>query len=280
MSGALGGTKVTVADYLTSRLAEKQALHLLAANAQRRSVPSGDATTRTAPAGRTRSSRSRQVRDSGTVERYAPARGRVGRLGCRCRRHLTMGWRYGLLAAWMFAAVVFLIQVWSHIARMDPPTTAAHAVREDSGRKTTDVLVVLAAVASLGAVALLLSSGSSSGKDLQALLSVGSVALAWASVHTMYTTRYARAPGVDHVSIRQLSDGSSDHHRRIWICTGGSGYAREERVEAGSCGGLSKRLFSPFTQVRDLLQAGPTGGPTEGMRSAPYCATIPGVEVH
>ena len=105
---------------------------------------------------------------------------------------LTVGWRYGLLAAWMFAAVVFLVQVWSHIARMDPPTTAAHAVREDSGRKTTDVLVVLAAVASLGAVALLLSSGSSSGKDLQALLSVGSVALAWASVHTMYTTRYAR----------------------------------------------------------------------------------------
>jgi uncharacterized membrane protein len=80
---------------------------------------------------------------------------------------VTVGWRYGLLAAWMFAAVVFLV-------------------------KTTDVLVVLAAVASLGAVALLLSSGSSSGKDLQALLSVGSVALAWASVYTMYTTRYAR----------------------------------------------------------------------------------------
>jgi len=105
---------------------------------------------------------------------------------------LSVGWRYGLLAAWVFAAVVFLVQVWSHIARMDPATTAAHAVREDSGRKTTDLLVVLAAVASLGAVAVLLSSGSASDKDLQALLSVGSVALAWASVHTMYTTRYAR----------------------------------------------------------------------------------------
>jgi len=61
MAARTGGTKVTVADYLTSRLAGKQALRLLA-NAQRRSVPSGDATTRTAPAGRTRSSRSRQVR--------------------------------------------------------------------------------------------------------------------------------------------------------------------------------------------------------------------------
>jgi len=103
----------------------------------------------------------------------------------------TVGWRYGLLAGWMVAALVFLTWIWLDIARMDAPTTAAHAVREDSGRKTSDALVVVAAVASLGAVALLLSSGSSSGQDLQALLSVSSVALAWASVHTMYTTRYA-----------------------------------------------------------------------------------------
>jgi len=102
------------------------------------------------------------------------------------------GWRYGLLAGWMVAAVVFLASIWLRILRMDPPETAAHAVREDSGRKTTDALVVLAAVASLGGVGLLLASGSSSAKDLQALLSVSSVALAWASVHTMYTTRYAR----------------------------------------------------------------------------------------
>ena len=84
---------------------------------------------------------------------------------------------------------------WSRYGATSPgwtPDDRRAAVREDSGHKTTDVLVVLAAVASLGAVALLLSSGSSSGKDLQALLSVGSVALAWASVHTMYTTRYAR----------------------------------------------------------------------------------------
>lgn len=105
---------------------------------------------------------------------------------------LTAGWRYGLLVGWMVGAAVFLVWVWASIARLDPSATAANAVREDSGRKTTDVLIVLAAVASLGAVALLLSSGSSSDKDLQALLSVAAVALAWASVHTMYTTRYAR----------------------------------------------------------------------------------------
>jgi len=149
---------------------------------------------------------------------------------------LTVGWRYGLLAAWMFAAVVFLVQVWSHIARMDPPTTAAHAVREDSGRKTTHVLVVLAAVASLGAVALLLSSGSSSGCGrLQRQRAVGVSCLdlyrRWSPA---WRSERQGAPGVDHVSIRQLSDGSSDHHRRIWICprrTRGSGVVRR-RFEA------------------------------------------------
>lgn len=106
-------------------------------------------------------------------------------------------WRYGLLAGWMVTASVFLTWTWLSIARMSARATAAHALREDTGRKATDALVVLAAVASLGAVALLLSSSSSSGKDLQALLSVGSVGLAWASVHTMYTTRYARLYYVD-----------------------------------------------------------------------------------
>jgi uncharacterized membrane protein len=104
----------------------------------------------------------------------------------------TVGWRYGPLVGWMVAAAVFLTWVWSRIVHLDARETAAHAVREDPGRRTSDILIVVAAVASLGAVALLLSGASSSGKDLQALLGVVSVAVAWASVHTMYTTRYAR----------------------------------------------------------------------------------------
>jgi len=49
-----------------------------------------------------------------------PAAGLAG-LAAGAAVTLTVGWRYGLLAAWMFAAAVFLVQVWSHIARMDPP---------------------------------------------------------------------------------------------------------------------------------------------------------------
>jgi len=74
---------------------------------------------------------------------------------------------------------------------MDAPTTAKHAVREDPGRAAMDVLVLTAAVASLAAVALLLTS-SGPNPDAQAALSVGSVAVAWAAVHTTFAVRYAR----------------------------------------------------------------------------------------
>jgi uncharacterized membrane protein len=99
-------------------------------------------------------------------------------------------WRYGLLAGWMVAAVLFvgwtLLTIWP----MGPADTAGHANRDDPGRGTLDVLVLLSAVASLGAVAiLLLEQATNSGLD--SMLSVASVVLAWVAVHTVYTTRYA-----------------------------------------------------------------------------------------
>ncbi|MEP6562377.1 MAG: DUF1345 domain-containing protein, partial [Nakamurella sp.] len=73
---------------------------------------------------------------------------------------------------------------------MDAGQTAAHARRDDPGRGTLDLLVVGAAVASLGAVAiLLLDKADNSAVD--AVLSVGSIGLAWSCVHTVYATRYA-----------------------------------------------------------------------------------------
>jgi uncharacterized membrane protein len=101
-----------------------------------------------------------------------------------------MNWRYGLLAGWMAAAVLFvgwtLLTIWP----LGPAETAKHAMRDDPGRGTLDLLVLLAAVASLGAVAiLLLEQATNSGLD--SVLSVASVVLAWISVHTVYTTRYA-----------------------------------------------------------------------------------------
>lgn len=100
-------------------------------------------------------------------------------------------WEYGLLLGWMAGAALFLGWIWTTIGSMDAAETAAHALREDTGRALTDLVVLFAAVASLGAVGLLLMGGSGS-KTLAAGLSLGSIALAWTIVHTIFTTRYAR----------------------------------------------------------------------------------------
>ena len=103
-------------------------------------------------------------------------------------------WQVALLVGWMAAAALFVVWMWVTIWPMDAGATKAHSSREDPGRAATDATFLLAALASLIAVGLLLLGGASNagGKPTQAALSLGSVVLAWASVHTLFTARYAR----------------------------------------------------------------------------------------
>jgi uncharacterized membrane protein len=104
-------------------------------------------------------------------------------------------WQIGLLVGWIAGATTQNIWVWLTIRRMDAQQTAAHAVREDPGRAITDVAVLVAAVASLGAVAIVISSTSQThgmSKAIHVATSVLSVVSAWLLVHLSYTTRYAR----------------------------------------------------------------------------------------
>ncbi len=103
-------------------------------------------------------------------------------------------WRYGILIGWIAAAAVFIGWMWITIWPMDAPSTAGHAIREDPGRAALQATVILSSLASLFAVMLLLVSGSAAAatRDVQAGLSVLGIALAWACVHTIFTTRYAR----------------------------------------------------------------------------------------
>jgi uncharacterized membrane protein len=102
------------------------------------------------------------------------------------------GIRYGMLAGWMVFAVAFLTATWVTIAPMSAELTAAHASSEDPQPVLADALVVVAALISLVAVGSLLLQDSSTNRDVSATVSVVAVALAWASVHTVFTTRYAR----------------------------------------------------------------------------------------
>ncbi len=99
-------------------------------------------------------------------------------------------WRYGLLAGWMVAGLLFVTWTLLTIWPLGPAETARHALRDDPGRGIFDLLVLLAAVASLGAVAILLLE-QATNSAIDSVLSVASVVLAWVAVHTVYTTRYA-----------------------------------------------------------------------------------------
>ena len=105
-------------------------------------------------------------------------------------------WPYAPVAGWAAAAATFVVWAWAGaIAPMSPAQTAAHAVREDPGNAASDLIVLIAAVVSLAAVGFVLiqaSSATGSAQSWLAAAAVGTVALSWAAVHTLFTLRYAR----------------------------------------------------------------------------------------
>jgi uncharacterized membrane protein len=104
-------------------------------------------------------------------------------------------WAYAPLAGWDVAALVFSAWVWAVTAPMDAVFTAAHATREDPGRAETDLIVLVAAVASLAAVGFVLiqaSSATGNRENLLVALGVLSVALSWFAVHSLFALKYAR----------------------------------------------------------------------------------------
>jgi uncharacterized membrane protein len=104
-------------------------------------------------------------------------------------------WQIGTLAGWDAAAVVYLVWTWTTIWRRDATATARLAVREDPGRATADAVVLVASVASLLAVGLVITAGSTTdlgARDGRAGLAVASVVLSWMVVQTVFTSRYAR----------------------------------------------------------------------------------------
>lgn len=104
-------------------------------------------------------------------------------------------WTYAALIGWDAAAAIFCTWVWVAVGGMSPDETDAYAGREDPGRTATEALMLLATVASLVAVGVVLvsASGAHGAKEgLLAGLAVGSVALGWLLIHTLFTLRYAR----------------------------------------------------------------------------------------
>ena len=101
-----------------------------------------------------------------------------------------------LLIGWEVAVLTLIIWVWAITWPMDHKRTAEFARREDPGRVGVDILLILASVASLGAVGYALFQANSTADNTRQLLltciSLFSVVVSWALIHTIYTLRYAR----------------------------------------------------------------------------------------
>jgi uncharacterized membrane protein len=104
-------------------------------------------------------------------------------------------WSVATLLAFDSAALVFVASVWATIAKVDAPTTAKIARAEDPSRSVAEGILLNAGAASLVAVAFTLGQAGRAGAPTRGLLTalaLGSVALAWLSVHTVFVLRYAR----------------------------------------------------------------------------------------
>jgi uncharacterized membrane protein len=99
-----------------------------------------------------------------------------------------------LLVGWIAAATVALVWVWRISWPQDAKGTKQLAEEERRSR-STDTAVVLAAVASLGAVVSALFNSGGSGNSLagaSVALSIVAVVLSWALVNAVFALRYAR----------------------------------------------------------------------------------------
>jgi uncharacterized membrane protein len=101
---------------------------------------------------------------------------------------------YAPSAGWDVAAAGYCLWVWLAIWPMDGAATSARAKAEDPNRAISDVIALTACVASIAAVGVVLvgaKSAHGSQAVLLAALGLGTVAISWFTVHTIFTLRYA-----------------------------------------------------------------------------------------
>ncbi len=104
-------------------------------------------------------------------------------------------WSVAALCASGVAALVFIVWVWISVGRAGPAATVRLARTEDASPIAAESVLIAAGAASLVAVAFTLSqagNASAPARGLLTALAIGSVSLAWMSVHTVHVLRYAR----------------------------------------------------------------------------------------
>ncbi|HVV66578.1 MAG TPA: DUF1345 domain-containing protein [Candidatus Saccharimonadales bacterium] len=97
-----------------------------------------------------------------------------------------------MLIGWDAGAIALLIMLWRDFAGHDAERTAVIARRDDMNQSLTDIVLVVASVASIVAVAVLLKGSSGKGASLSDIgFGLLSIVISWAVVHSVFMLRYA-----------------------------------------------------------------------------------------
>jgi len=108
---------------------------------------------------------------------------------------LTLGWVYAATVGWGVSCIVYIAGVWGSVMTLDAPATKERAHREDPTSVISELLTLVASVASIGAVVTLIVAGKNAhgiAAVLVPVLALLSLALSWFLIHTLFTLRYAR----------------------------------------------------------------------------------------
>jgi uncharacterized membrane protein len=124
-------------------------------------------------------------------------------------------WQNAVLIGWCVAALVFTVPIWVKILPADSDLTRRLATIEDNSRVAADIALVSASVISLIGVAFeLVRASTLSGTQLllNTALAVLSVILAWATVQTVFTLRYAHLWWSARGGVDFNEDTDPDYH--------------------------------------------------------------------
>jgi uncharacterized membrane protein len=104
-------------------------------------------------------------------------------------------WQVATLVGWDATAALYIALIFAGVRNKGSAATKELALREDDSRAAADAILIGASVFSLVGVAFaLIAAGGTHGlaKSGVTTLVVLSVLLSWASVHAVFTLRYAR----------------------------------------------------------------------------------------
>lgn len=108
---------------------------------------------------------------------------------------ILISWQYAPIAAWDVGALIFLIWTWVTLHGANGVQTERWATLESPNHEITDILLILASLASLVAVGvLMLKASEAQGITTLILAGLGlsSIAISWSMVQVIHTLRYAR----------------------------------------------------------------------------------------